>query len=199
MDTGTYYQKLSTMTRRILLSTIFAFLCSISVSTQIHYTTAFQAKLQAAQLELLAPIAAGSTVRSPIRNSVQNYDHSIYSRKEKLEIRYLIIPYQENDPLADLPHVKSNQLMVNLSSNTEEFTGSAFSYTPEAAKSDFNADWASEFYFRTKKAFSNKENCKMLTIYREGWGIAHVFFLFDKIPPLLDARTISLRFLDNVD
>lgn len=173
----------------ILLGT--AFLFGYSQNSSI-----FEEKLKRTQLEWLEPLEAAYKIVRPKENVFQNYDQAIYSRKERLEIRYLILPYESSDPTADLPHIKAGRLMLNLSSNMEEFTGSAFSYTDLAAKKDFNADWANEYLFKPKKAFSDYPNCRMLSIHKKGVGTAHVFLLFDEIPEMLDARTISLRFLE---
>ncbi len=179
-----------------MFSVSFFFLCCTFGYSQM--TTAFEAKLQAAKLEFLQPLDAGYKELKSRRNDFQNYDHAIYSRKEKLEIRYLIVPYDSLMPTADLPHLVASQMMINLSNNTEAFTGSAFSYTEEAARSDFNADWACEFLFKPKPEFSSKSTCRMLSIHKDEVGTAYVFLLFDKIPELLDARTISLRFLSDL-
>lgn len=174
----------------ILLKTCLVFGYSQNVST-------FEEKLKLTQLEWLEPLEAAYKIIDPKENDYQNYDYAVYFRKEKLEIRYVIVPHNASDITADLPNIKAGRLMLNLSSNMEEFTGSAFSYTDEAAKEDFNADWANEYLFKPKKAFSSYPNCRMLTIHKKGVGTAHIFLLFDKIPEMLDARTISLRFLEN--
>ena len=180
---------------RLYYSLIFlgtAFIFGFSQNTSL-----FEEKLKRTKLEWLEPLETAYKIISPKKNVFQNYDQAIYFRKERLEIRYLILPYESSDPTADLPHIKSGRLMLNWSSNMEEFTGSAFSYTDEAAKNDFNADWANEYLFKPKKVFSDYPNCRMLSIHIKGVGTAHVFLFFDEIPKMLDARTISLRFLEN--
>ena len=59
---------------------------------------------------------------------------------------------------------------------------------------DFNADWGQVIFFQPKSVFSHKAHCKMLALYKEGKGMAFVFFLFDKGTLELDRRFLALRF-----
>ena len=54
------------------------------------------------------------------KNNYQSYDFVMRSRKEKLEIRYKIIPYDIANPLTVNPHVQVMRTVASVASNDEE-------------------------------------------------------------------------------
>lgn len=170
-----------------------------SLSAQIDLSDHFNDLLEAADMEFLEPVEARYKAIRIGKNLFQSYDFAIRSRKEKIEIRYLIEPYDEKNPIADIPHLASIRLLTHLASNSEEagvITG--LDIEAKKLKTDFNADWGKTFFFKTKNSFSTKSHCKMLALFREGRGMAYVFFLFDKVTEDLDRRFLALRFKDEV-
>ena len=73
---------------------------------KIDQSTQFIDLLETSGLEFLAPLDAGYKDVTVIKNFLQDYHFAIRSRKEKLEIRYLIEPWQENDPSFQAPHIR---------------------------------------------------------------------------------------------
>ena len=170
------------------------------VFAQIDVSDHFNQLLDDADLEFLEPVEAKYKDIRIGKNLYQSYDFAIRSRKEKMEIRYLIEPYNEKDPTADIPHLSSIRLLTHLASNGEEagvITG--LDIEAEKLKTDFNADWGKTFFFKTKTSFSTRSHCKMLALFKEGKGMAYVFFLFDKATNELDKRFLALRFKDEVN
>lgn len=177
---------------------LFCFLClPFGLQAQkIDQSAHFQELLLACQLEFLAPLDAGYKDVSVLRNSVQNYDFAIRSRKEKLEIRYLLEPYQENNPGFETPHIRSIQKLMHLASNEQDFVMTGLDVDPELLKEHFNADWGKIFFFRPKLRFCNYQHVKMLSLFKEGQGMAYIFFLFNEPTRDLNNRMYTIRFRD---
>lgn len=177
---------------------LLCFLCLSTVlqAQKIDQPAQFQELLLACQLEFLAPLDAGYKDVAIIRNRIQDYNFAIRSRKEKLEIRYLLEPYQKHDPSFETPHIRSIQKLMHLASNEQDFVMSGLDVDPELLKDHFNADWGKVFFFRPKHQFSNYEHIKMLSLFKEGKGMAHIFFLFNEPTRDLNNRMYTIRFRD---
>jgi hypothetical protein len=156
----------------------------------------FLEKMARAKVEFIAPVD-GSYRETPLApNNFLNCDFSMRSRKEKLEIRYLIEPFDETRHDAYLPHLRAARMLMHLASNDESFVMTGLSIDEDALREQFNADWGKVFFFTPKAGFSPYSQCKMLALYREGAGMAYVFFLFDQAGAELDHRFQALRFDD---
>ncbi|MFN3785550.1 MAG: hypothetical protein ACK4RS_01805 [Thiothrix sp.] len=179
----------------ILLCTLFV----QQLTAQIDHTPRFSRLLEEAQLDFYEPLE-NSYRDVPVWKEAahyQPYDFAIRSRRDHLEIRYQILPYRDNDLKFAAPQVEAVRLAMHLATNQDESIISGFSIDEEELKTDFNADWGKVFIFQPKKSFSNRPHCKMLALYREGKGLAFVFFLFDQPSQEVDNRFVALRFKDN--
>lgn len=171
---------------------LFTLLLNAQVDLSIH----FQDKLQAAGIEFLEPLENSyKDIRVPRRNFT-DYDFAIRSRKEKIEIRYRIDPLEAENPVAYAPHVRTVRTLLHLATNDTNFYMSGIPVRESDLIETFNADWGKIFFFTPKEAFSPRKECKMLALFREGRGMAYVFFLFDEPSPELDYRFYALRFLN---
>ncbi len=175
---------------------IFCSLFAHLLAAQIDYTPRFTRLLEAAQLEFYEPLENNYKDVSVWKDAAQyqSYDFAIRSRRNQLEIRYLIQPYNEQNQLFTAPQVEAVRLAMHLATNEEESIISGLSMDEGELKSDFNADWGKVFIFQPKKNFSNRTHCKMLALYTEGKGMAFVFFLFDQPSQEVENRFVALRF-----
>lgn len=162
---------------------------------QVNLSPEFSRLLAAAGLEFLEPLEARYKDVRVVDDAFQSYDFAIRSRREKLEIRFLIEPYDERDPLSGPPHVRSMRLLTHLASNDQSFIMSGVDVSEKDLRDQFNADWGKVFFFTPKPGFTIRKQCKLLALYAEGKGTAFVFFLFDEPTPVLDYRFYALHFL----
>lgn len=151
-------------------------------------------QLDAVGAELLFPVDAGYKWFDLEPSApFQPCTFGIFSRKEKLEIRYLMEPYDTTNPEADFPHFWATRQVINLASNDEDDLITAHSL-PDSMLTAFNANWGKLFFFHPKKSFSSRTNCQFLALFREGKGLAGLFFLFDEPSEALDRRMWGIRF-----
>lgn len=181
---------------------IFLLLFFISLSTttafsqkKIKYSKAFLAKLAQTQIDLFTPLEGKYKSTRPTKNDYQAIDHVIFSKKEGLEIRYAIIPFEVDKPTTQIPHVDFMRVVMSTATNEkEEALVSVHAMQDQDLKADFNADWGSMAYFQPKTKFSKYKHCRLLSLYKEGLGMVYTFFLFDEPSRFLDNRLHSLRF-----
>lgn len=177
---------------RITLLVVFAF-PFISIG-QIELNQAFAARLEAAGMTFVTPLEAAYKAIRVRKDQVEPYHFSIFSKREKMEIRYIVEPEKANDFLAHAPHVKATRLLTQLASNEEDFPMTALSMSDQFVKENYNADWGREFFFHPKEGVSFRTTCKLIALYKEGKGMAYIMLFFDEAPDNLDARSVALQF-----
>ncbi len=164
-------------------------------SQKIEMPAPFLELLQKTGIEFYEPLEAGYKDIEPWPNPYQPCNFAIRSRKEDLQIRYLIEPWKDNDPISANPHVAIFRTLSNLATNADEALISAIQPTSADLHKDFNADWGMVYFFQPKKGFSDKPFCRMVALYKEGKGMAYIFYLFDNpANEALDRRYMALRF-----
>jgi hypothetical protein len=164
---------------------------------KITYPPGFTQKLDSLRLEFFEPLEAGYKVQNIDSNPFQDCDFAIRSSKEKMEIRYVILPLKEDEASTTLPNVLSFRAMMNVASNTENLLISAIKPPDEQVMKDFNADWGMVYFFVPKPMFANWPFCRMVALHKKERGTVLIFFMFDNPGnPALDNRYLALRFLD---
>jgi hypothetical protein len=179
----------------LLLLTSLLLLPPAVSAQKIDIPSDFNQLLEDVDAYLILPVEDGGykDIR-PFTNRWMNYDFSIRSRKEKLEIRYKVVPYEENDLRFHAPHVLAMQAIMQVATNDEEAVVSALPISERSLKEDYFADWGRLFTFVPKLEFSQKSTCQMVSLYREGKGMVILFFLFDRAPAQLDYRRLAISF-----
>ena len=171
-------------------------LASTSVSQKIEYPPNFLQLLNETNLEFFEPLDAGYRDYKPAENEFQNSHFAIHSNREDLDIRYFIVPWDEDNPSTTNPHLRTFTTISNVATNEDEAVISAIQPTKEMLLKDFNADWGMTYFFSPKKHFSDKQHCRMLALCKEGQGTVFVFYLFnDTGNEALDTRYLALRFM----
>lgn len=178
--------------RSVLVTGLSVFF--LPLSAQVELNDAFRRKLDQTGLFFMEPLEGRYKAIKRIDNPFQPYDFAIRSRPEKMEIRYLIEPWKENNPLSAVPNVRAARLVMHLASNQGEGMIIGQHIGQETLLDDFNADWGKVFFFEPKDRFSTRRECKLLVLHKEGIGTAYIFFLYDKISTELDRRFLALQF-----
>lgn len=181
--------------KKYLLPLFFLFFINSVFGQKIELNEAFQAKLNEVKVDFFEPLEAAYR-DVPVQkeaNKFQDYDFAIRSKKEKLEIRYLIHPIEDNDLAFLPPSANFIRILTHLASNDDEHLIAVHSMTNEGLKT-FGADWGKEAVFTPKSVFSDKKHCKMLMLHKEGRGNVFLFFLFDEANKTLDDRYYALKF-----
>lgn len=176
-------------------------LLSLPIYTQkIDYPIGFSERLNRAGVDFFEPIEAGYKDTRPVQNEFQDYHLAIFSRKEDLEIRYVIQPFETNNPFSSNPHIATIRALTSVSINEEEELISAIQLEKKQVLKDFNADWGMVYFFKPKPGFSKYPYCRMLALHKEEQATVFVFYLFEKTDnEALDRRYQALRFLDKLE
>jgi len=175
---------------------LFLLSCTLSIFAQkINYSKAFLQKLEQTEIDIFVPTEGKYKSIRPPKNDYQAIDHVIFSKQEDIEIRFAIIPFDENNPTTQVPHVDFMRVVTSTATNEdEEAVVSVHAIEDAELKEHFNADWGSMAYYQPKSRFSKYKHCRLLSLFTEGKGTVHVFFLFDEPSRSLDNRLHSLRF-----
>ena len=174
------------------LSLLFAFVCPIQA--QIKLSEDFVQILDQAGIEWMEPVEARYKQVPVRKKAFQAYDYAIRSRKERIEIRYIIRPYEPGAPSADVPHVEASRLVMHLATNDEDYLIAGREVAPELLSGFFNADWGMQYFFHPKAGFADWNHCEVLALHKDGQGTAFVLFLFDEPSRELGNRFYALRF-----
>lgn len=175
------------------LAWVLQLLLCTTLAAQVPLPETFASSLDAMQIDWLEPVEMSYKPSRQANNSYQPCHFGMWSGREKMEIRYLLAPIDSTE--VAVPHVAASRILWHLASNDEENYIAMHSISDRQLKEDFNADWGKVWFFKPKGAFSNRDHCKMLALYREGRGMAYTFFLFDQAPITLDQRFFSMRFI----
>jgi len=183
-----------------LLITISVFL-SISLSAQrIDYPDNFLEKLSQMSLEIVEPTESSYRDVWVLKNEVQTYDFAIRSRKEKLEIRYILQAHNNNNPLSSFPDIEFLKLTTQLASNNGEASPMSFhEVEPKELEEIFQADWGRYVFFQPKGAFAQWPHAKLLSLYKANHGLVHILFLYKKPSISLDNRFYAIQFAEDSD
>ncbi len=128
------------------------------------------------------PTEGNGDFLKPFKNDFAPHRFRVKFRNEDLEIWVLVKPYDSLNPSTQMPHLEAGRTAMNVAINQseEEAVTTVLKLSDEFAQETFGADWGREFYFKPKKQLSDKENCRLLSLYKEGAGQIQILFFFDK-------------------
>ncbi|MCB0570105.1 MAG: hypothetical protein KDC66_10095 [Phaeodactylibacter sp.] len=176
------------------LALLFFFFLTTQLTAQVKLTPHFEALLGQAGLEFITPVEARYRPARTARAPFQQYDFAMRSRLEKLEVRYIVKPYDATSPLDELPQLSAFRLVTHLATNEEDYVISERELSPDVLAQDFNADWGRQYFFHPKPHFADARHCELLALHKAGRGTAFVLFLFDEPSRELGNRFYALRF-----
>jgi hypothetical protein len=181
---------------KFLFSFLFSVLFSVSVFAQrIDYSDSFLAKLDQLSLTLVEPMDAGYKDVMILKNDVEGYDFAIRSRKEKLEIRYILEDYDANNIMHQFPNLQFTRLLTHLATNDDNSLPlSVHELAQDEVEEAFGADWGKVAYFQPKGNFTHWQYAKLLSLYKSERGMAHILFLYNRSGLALNNRFYAVQF-----
>lgn len=183
------------MIKKTIFLLLSLYLCS-NLSAQLDISADFQTKLNAAGLNFLTPVEHQYKTIKIYQNNLQSYDFALRQKKDKVEIRYLVIPDTGNIS-GGYPHINFGSRTMTLASNADDeavSTVSIIQLSEQILAGKYHADWGAIAFFTPKKSFSDMRYCKMVGLYREGLGYAYTFFLYEDVNTDFDAGYDLLEF-----
>ncbi|MBR9920436.1 MAG: hypothetical protein GYB31_06315 [Bacteroidetes bacterium] len=155
----------------------------------------FEEKVEAAKLQITRPLDSGYETVPIYENPYQDYHYAIRSDKEDMEIRYYVLPYNEQDTLSMFPDVLCLRASSSVAVNDDEALMSMLPILRTELRQNFGADWGIIYFFEPKPDFTGFKHCRMLALHKEGIGSVLVFFLFDDPNNVaVDIRFPAVRF-----
>ncbi|MBK7871601.1 MAG: hypothetical protein IPJ74_13480 [Saprospiraceae bacterium] len=128
-------------------------LCAQHLIAQIEFTDNFRHLIENAGIDFYEPTEGSYKEVKLQKHTFQPCDFGIRSRREKLEIRYLVAPYSEHNIAFKAPHVECFRMVSNLATNEEDAAITSLIISEDELKENFNADWG-KIYFSNPKIAS---------------------------------------------
>jgi len=149
--------------------------------------------LESLQAELLFPLDGGYLPVSEVNHQAFFPCHyRLSSRAEGIEIRFFLQP---DDSEKIPPQLESRRLALHLCSNDENAAITARPLDEVELTSLFGSDWGQIHLFAPKQAFGNgMPYCQMVSIYKKGRGMIHIFLLFAEPSVIVENRLYLARF-----
>ncbi len=130
-------------------------------------------------IDFLQPLDSDYKEESPKNNPFFRCDYVIRSRREDMEIRYALRPYQSGSPITQHPNLTVFSALSSAATNNEEAVIAQISIPIEELQEVFGADWGIMYQFTPKPGFSSAPYGRLLGLYKEEVGLVLIFFLFD--------------------
>jgi len=186
----------------MIKSLLFLFLNLLilgNLSAQLDLTPDFQTKLAKTGVNFLTPVEHNFKVSKVYKNKLQPYDFSMRQKKDKVEIRYLVLP-DTGIIAGGFPHVNFSNRTMTLASNEDDVAVSTISViqlSEKTLKEKYHADWGAISFFTPKRSFSESRYCKMVGLYCEGRGYVYTFFLYNNVNVDFNAGYDLLEFAED--
>jgi len=180
------------MNRSLVFSFLFfAFLPLLPA--QLPLTPEFRILLDSLDVRVNHPFDDGFKLMKNPENDYLEDQLTVYSKDEKLEMRFHLRAENERDLYYQRPHLRASMLVMNLGSNDEDAVTAVHSFGEEEL-AVMNADWARMWTFRPKRSYSDRATAQLIAAYKEGRGLVYTVLLFDKAPETMEGRQMMLRF-----
>jgi hypothetical protein len=134
-----------------------------------------------------------------IRQLQNNYLPYVYGMQSAIADLDIYVSFQAYDSLNQAtsnPAIETTRLMTNAAINKEDALITVLDLGKTYVQETFGADWGKEIYFKPKKGLSDKEHCRMVSIFKEDTGLLTLFFFFDEKTHYLDSYYNWIRFAE---
>lgn len=171
----------------------FLLLVQISFAQSLDFQTFSQA-LEAFGIEADQPTEARAKYFIPKKQTVLKEDFRINLKKERMEIWVAFRPADTSNYATQMPNVYCRTTAVNAATNAEGTVTTVLRLSDAYLREIYGADWGRELYFRPKKKISEREHCRLISIYKSEVGHLNVFCFFDEKSKSVDAFSELFRF-----
>ncbi len=178
---------------RLLLLLLFLSTFLPLLPAQLPLTPEFETLLDSLDVRVNHPFDDGFMLLDNPENDYLQDQLTVYSKAEKLEMRFHLRPEDERDLYYQRPHMRAAMLVMNLGSNDDDAVTSVHSFGEEEL-AVMNADWARMWTFHPKRSYSQQPTAQLIAAYKQDRGLIYTVLLFDKAPPTLEGRQLMLRF-----
>ena len=178
---------------RLLSCCILLFIFSNNVFTQVKTSKSFNQKLAKMDLAFLAPLENSYKKIKASESIIVDFDFEIKAKKADMKIGFVLFP--EGNNALTFPHIKVSNMALSAATNQDDEARLVMHEMSKEDLENYQADWGAVVFFQPKRIFSDKDHCKMLALYREGKGLAYVFYLFDEASEEVDLQENCLIFL----
>ena len=162
---------------------LFLFVCFLKTgfSQDVNFENLANG-LRKVGIQMDQPTEGRGKFLNPIKNDIVPHNFRIKLKNEDLEIWVIVKSYDSLNLTTQMPHLEAGRIAMNTATNEseEETVTTVLKLSDEYALETFGADWGREFYFKPKRQLTDKENCRLLSLYKEGTGQIQVLFFFDK-------------------
>jgi len=178
---------------RFFFSLIFLFFLKIGTAQVIDFEV-FSQSLSDFGIESAEPTEGRAKFLRTRETSFLGEQFRINLKKEDIEIRVAFSPVDSSNISTQMPNIRCRTIAVNAAVNDEEAVTTVLKLSDEYLEETFGADWGRELYFQPKKTLSERQHCRLVSIYKKEVGHLNVFFFFDEKSDGLDAFYEMFRF-----
>lgn len=172
---------------------IFIFLLKIGTAQSVDFETLSQ-NLAKLGIESAEPTEGRAKFFQPKESSFLGEQFQINLKKEDIEVWVAFSPYDSSNISTQMPNIRCQTISVNAAVNDDKSVTTVLKLNEEYLEETFGADWGRELYFKPKKSLSNRQHCRLVSIYKQEIGHLNVFFFFDEKSDGLDAFYEMFRF-----
>ena len=166
---------------KLFIAIVFLSFFKIGNAQEISFESCVST-LEKVNIEIDQPTEGKGRFLNPFENDIVPHEFRVKFKDEDLEIWISVTAYDSLSPATQMPHLQAGRIAINTATNEsdEETVTTVLKLGDDYAKETFGADWGREFYFKPKKQLSDKENCRLLSLYKEEIGQIQVLFFFNK-------------------
>lgn len=180
---------------RLAFTFLLVFVFQIGFSQNEQFEN-YSVQLQQLGIVMVQPTEGKGRFLEPFKESIVPHIFRVNFKKEDLEIWVNVKPFDSLNIATQMPHLEAGRIAINTATNNEEAVTTVLRLSDDFALKTFGADWGREFYFQPKKQISERENCRLLSLYKDGIGQMNVFFFFDEKTRGLEHYYDMFRFED---
>lgn len=178
---------------RFASSLVFIFLLKIGIAQSVDFET-FSQFLMNLGIESAEPTEGRAKFFQPKKVSFLGEQFRINLKKEDIEIWVAFSAYDSSDLSTQMPNFRCRTIAINAAVNDEAAVTTVLKLSAEYLEETFGADWGRELYFKPKKSLSERQHCRLISIYKKEVGHLNVFFFFDEKSDGLDTFYEMFRF-----
>ena len=171
---------------RFLYSFLFLFFLQIGIAQSLDFET-FRQSLDAFGIETDEPTEGRAKFFQVKKQTFLKENFRINLKKENIEIWVAFHPTDTSNLSTQMPNIFCRTTAVNAATNDEEAVTTVLKLSDEYLKETFGAEWGRELFFRPKTQLSERQHCRLISIYKEEVGHLNVFCFFDEKSKNLDA------------